>query len=45
MHTFKFYFLDGSVEQGKGTSVSDAFTKLGYGAGAIASLDYYEQLN
>ena len=39
---FKFHWLDGSTEVGKGVDVADAFTHLGYGAGAIGALDYYE---
>jgi hypothetical protein len=41
--TFIFHWLGGKSEPGKGTSVSDAFIKLGYGAGAMRALDYYEE--
>jgi len=41
---FKFHWLDGKTEVGKGVNVSDAFTHLGYGAGAIIVLDWYEML-
>jgi len=41
---FKFHWLDGKTEVGKGVNVSDAFTHLGYGAGAIRALDWYEEL-
>lgn len=38
-----FHWLDGTVNKGKGYSVSDAFMKLGYGRGAISALDYFEE--
>ena len=40
--TFIFHWNDGSVDSGKGTSVSDAFMKLGFGAGAMGALDWWE---
>ena len=39
---FRFYWLDGKVNEGYGLNVSDAFNKLGYGAGAVGELDYWE---
>lgn len=42
MKRFKFHWFDGRVEEGEGTGVADAFTRLGYGAGAVSVLDYYE---
>jgi len=36
--------LDGSIEIINGNSISYAFTKAGYGAGAIRALDYYEEI-
>lgn len=44
MKRFKFYWLSGRIEEGEGTDVADAFTRLGYGAGAAAVLDYYEEV-
>lgn len=44
MKKFKFYWLDGKVDIGKGTSVANAFSRLGYGNGALADLDYYEEI-
>ena len=41
---FRFHWLDGKVDEGEGYTVSDAFTKLGYGGGAINALDYYEEI-
>lgn len=43
-HLFKFHWEDGKIEESYGTSVSNAFNKLGYGAGALAVLDYYEEI-
>lgn len=42
--TFVFHWLDGTTDSGKGTSVSDAFAKLGYGSGGVRALDYYEEV-
>jgi len=42
MQKFEFHWIDGSKELGIGTDVADAFTRLGYGHGAIGALDYYE---
>ncbi|MHC4300929.1 MAG: hypothetical protein ACYS7Y_26950 [Planctomycetota bacterium] len=44
MKRFRFHWLDGRVEEGEGTDVADAFTRLGYGAGAASILDYYEEV-
>lgn len=44
MKKFKFYWLGGEIEEGEGISVSDAFTRLGYGHGAMKALDYYEEI-
>ena len=41
---FKFFWMGGKSIEGNGFSVSDAFSKLGYGAGAVAVLDYYEEI-
>lgn len=42
MNRYAFHWLDGKVDIGEGVNVSDAFTRLGYGAGAVRALDYYE---
>jgi len=39
---FKLHWLDGHTDIVEATSISDAFSKSGYGAGAIPALDYYE---
>lgn len=44
MKKFKLFWLDGSTEIIRGTSISDAFTMAGYGAGALRALDYYKEL-
>jgi len=44
MKKFEFHWLDGKIEIGEGTSVSDAFSRLGYGGGAIAALDYFKEI-
>lgn len=44
MRKFLFHWLDGSVEEGEGESVTDAFRRLGYGGGAHAALDYYKEI-
>jgi len=35
------YWMDGNKEIVLGTSIEDAFTKAGYGAGALRALDFY----
>lgn len=44
MKTFCLYWSDGEEETICGESISDAFTKAGYGVGAIRALDYYKEL-
>lgn len=41
---FKLYWLDGTTEEIKGCSISIAFMIMGYGSGALAALDYYEEI-
>ncbi len=43
---FRFYFLDGTVRQAvhKVGEVGEAFSKLGYGGGAVRALDYYDEI-
>jgi hypothetical protein len=43
--TYRFHWLDGKVQDGKGKSASDALTRLGYGNGALKALDYWESLD
>ncbi len=42
--TYRFYWRTGKPDDGKGNDPADALTKLGFGAGAIAALDYWELL-
>lgn len=42
MHKFILYWLDGNTEIVEGTDIADAFTRAGYGHGAIRALDYYQ---
>ncbi len=44
MKTFRFHWLDGKVDEGKGYDVSHALSRLGYGGGALRALDYYEEV-
>lgn len=44
MARFRFHWRDGKTSDGDGKDVADAFTRLGYGAGAVAALDYHEEL-
>lgn len=45
MKRFKFYWRDGTSNKYLGRDVADAFTKAGYGAGALAALDYWEEIH
>lgn len=44
MKKFRFHWLDGKVDEGNGFDVADAFNRLGYGAGDVAALDWYEEV-
>ena len=44
MKTFRLHWLNGDTEKIKGESISDAFTKAGYGSGALRALDWYEEI-
>ena len=44
MKTYILHWLDGTTEEIEGNSISDAFTRAGYGAGALKALDYYEEV-
>ncbi len=45
MKTFIFYWLGTHkrYDISRGTDVSDAFRRLGYGGGAANALDYYDE--
>lgn len=42
--TYKLHWLDGKIDTVKGTSIADAFTRAGYGAGAMSALDYHKEI-
>jgi hypothetical protein len=44
MNNYRFHWINGGHVDGVGQSVEDAFTKLGYSAGALKAVDYYENL-
>lgn len=41
---FRFHWLDGSKNEGRGRNAADALRKLGFGHGATRALDYWEQV-
>ena len=43
MKEFILHWCDKSTEIVTGTSISNAFMRAGYGGGAFAALDYYEE--
>lgn len=45
MNKYRFNWRDGSVSEGHGTTPEEAFTHLGYGAGAARALDYWERIS
>jgi len=42
---FRFHWRDGKKHEGYGRDVADAFSRLGFGGGAIRALDYYERVS
>ena len=45
MKKYKFHWRDGSINEGEGDTPEDAFTHLGFGAGAVPALDYWERID
>ena len=41
MNTYTLFWIGGKKEIATGDSISDAFSNLGYGGGAIRALDFY----
>lgn len=41
MNKYTFFFRSGGRRVGEGADVADAFTRLGFGAGATRALDFY----
>lgn len=44
MKKYQFYWKDGIVSEGLGRDVADAFTRLGFGAGAMPAVDYWREM-
>ena len=44
MKTFRIYWKDGLTQDIEGIDIADAFTRAGYGAGALAAVDWYEEI-
>ncbi len=44
MNTYRFHWRSGPPSEGQGYGPADAMTNLGYGQGAVAALDYWEQI-
>lgn len=44
MKAFIFIWNDGKTEIGEGENVANAFGRLGYSAGALQALDYFQEL-
>lgn len=40
--SFRLYWLDGKTEVIKGPNIETAFTRRGYGAGAVKAIDFYD---
>lgn len=46
MRRFRFHWkTGGKASEGLGLDMADAFTKLGYGAGAMPAVDWYEEVS
>lgn len=41
---FILHWLHGKTEEISGYDIADAFSKAGYGGGALGALDYYEEI-
>jgi|BioPla2DNA2_1021312.scaffolds.fasta_scaffold391328_1 hypothetical protein len=44
MKKFRFFWLNGDIDEAYGYDVAHAFSNLGYGGGAVRALDYYEEV-
>jgi hypothetical protein len=44
MKTFKLHWLHGQVDTVEGYDIADAFRRAGFGGGALAALDYWEEV-
>ena len=43
MQRFYLFWLDGKQEVVEGHSIEDAFTRAGYGQGAVSALDFFSK--
>ncbi|BEL38392.1 hypothetical protein [Mycobacteroides abscessus] len=43
MSLYEFHWRNGVSEELYGDSAADALVRAGYGSGALAALDYYEE--
>jgi len=41
---FIIHWKDKTTDVFKGKDIADAFTRAGYGAGAVRAVDYYEEV-
>ena len=39
---YRFFWLDGKIDEHEGENAADAISKLGYGQGALRALDYWK---
>lgn len=43
-NTYRFHWMDGTITESTGQTPAAAFTKAGFGYGAMSVLDYYEEI-
>lgn len=41
---FRFVWRDGVIHEARGRDAADAINRLGFGLGALAALDYWEEV-
>lgn len=44
LKTYQFFWLNGESFQSSGHTPTEAFSKAGYGNGALKALDYYKEI-
>lgn len=42
MGKYRLYWNDGTTQTVEGADIADAFSKAGYGGGAVGALDFYD---
>ena len=45
LHKYKLHWLHGKTEVVEGKSIADAFSRAGYGQGALRALDYFKEVS